>query len=63
VVQDVYRALHGTELPHLTGVWLNVDVGKVNRAARRLLEKNTGRLLHERDSRTTLAARAQANSD
>jgi hypothetical protein len=63
VVQDVYRALHGTELPELNGVWLTVDVGKVNRVARRLLEKNTGKLLYERDSRTTLPARAQANGD
>jgi hypothetical protein len=44
VMRDVYRALHGTELPGGDGVWMTVDVGKVNRVARRLLEKSTREL-------------------
>jgi len=44
VVRDVYRALHGSELPRGDGVWMTVDVGKVNRVARRLLENSTREL-------------------
>jgi hypothetical protein len=41
LVRDVYRTLRRTELPGGGGVWITVDVGKVNRVARRLLEKST----------------------
>jgi hypothetical protein len=44
VVRDVYRALHGTELADGEGVWMTLDAGKVNRVARRLLEKSTREL-------------------
>jgi hypothetical protein len=41
VVWDVYRALYGKEYDGVDGAWMTVDVGRVNRVARRLLEVNT----------------------
>ena len=45
VVRDVYAELYGKAYPEAGGAWHLVSAAKVNRVARRLLERNTDSLL------------------
>jgi hypothetical protein len=45
VVRDVYQGLFGTVYPDGDGVWMTVSAAKVNRVARRLLERHTASLI------------------
>jgi len=45
VTRDLYHELYGVALPENGTNWLSLNAGKVNRAARELLARNTERLL------------------